>query len=184
MRAHEFIQPKLFEIKNKYFYINYECIPLLEVYENPDQELGSTFERFDEVGYYSAKVFELSSRDALVGLIFTLRKDGSIDMGNIIPADTPKNNKLVHTSQGTQNNGADIGSLGVRWMIRKIKDFATSAGYNIQKISSKTRYTGARAKNNPGEDDSGLPKNFEVNQTLKEAIIYDCIADTFTILKN
>ena len=54
-----------------------------------------------------------------------------------------------------------------------MKDFAESLGFHIEKITSATRYAGARAFNNKGSDDFGMPKHFDVNKTLKEIVVYE-----------
>ena len=175
---------KICEIENKFFQIDYKCILILEAYANPDQELEITFSKFASAGYYSATVEDKSNNDMLITIIFTLNQNGTIDVGNIIPADNPRNNKLVHTSFGNQNNGADIGTTGMRWVMRQIKNYATAEGFIIKKIVSQTRYTGIRAKNNLGEDELGLPKNFDVTRQLKESMSYDCLTDEFIIVKS
>ena len=175
---------RLHEIENKFFFIDVNSILILESYKNPDQELSITFEQVkDFTGSYYGYVKEKASNNPLVQLVFTLNKSGIVGIGNIIPADHPENNKLVHTSLGIQHNGVDIGTMGIKWIIRQIKEFAKSEGYDVKKIISQTRYTGARAKNNQGSDDYGMPKSFDVDRSIKESMLYNCEDDTYIITK-
>ena len=173
---------RLHEIESKFFFININSILILESYKNPEQELSITFEQVKDIpGHYYAKVIEKSSNRPLVIASFSLSKNGSIDIGNIAPVDHPSNNKIVHTSLGTQYNGVDIVTAGIRWLKRQIKEYAKSKGYDLKNIISQTRYTGARAKNNQGSDEFEMPKTFNVSKQIKESLLYNCADDTFIV---
>lgn len=178
---------RLCEIENKYFSVHVNSLIILEAYKNPDQELSIDFKNYHPFnngngGVYYASVFENQTGQHLIDLVFTLDKNSNnIDMGNIIPI--AGTGKTVYTSLGVQNNGIDMGSSAMRWVFQQIKGFALSQGFDVKKIVSGTRYTGARAKNNPGQDDGGLPLNFVVDQTIKETLIYDFVTNTVVIKK-
>ena len=178
---------KIIEIEHKYFFCRAEAVALLEAYTNPATELDIKFrhrasEHSDE--FYEAEVFESASNQLLLLINFVLRKkSNAIEIGNIEPI--LSGDKLVHTSIGIQNNGVDMGSSAMRWLLRKLKEFALSKGFKIKHIATSTRYTGARAKNNPGADlDTGLAKNFSTTKTISEALWYNCANDTFEVKGN
>lgn len=177
---------RLYEIQNKYFFIEHETVCLLESYTNPDHELTIEFEQVPEwPSSFYAVVREVKSKLPVVRVTFTLVANQNIDIGNIEPNSDLSHNKLVHTSFGVQDNGVDMGYVAIKWLYRKIKEFAISKGFNVQTFSSASRYTGARAKNNPGVDDSGLPRNFNVPPTkISEAYIYNCITDELIIKRS
>ena len=172
---------KLIEIETKFFTTENKTFAILESYANPDAELSIRFKQSENspTTWY-AYVTEKEKDVPVVEVFFSL-KPGVVDIGNIMPADHPKHNKLVHTSLGTQYNGVDMGTTSIRWLFKKIKEFAISQGIEVKKISSTSRYTGARAKNNPG-DEFGTPKSFNVDTPVKESIQYDCLTDTFKIV--
>jgi hypothetical protein len=119
-----------------------------------------------------------------VKITFSLTKNNSqVDIGTIEPFDHPENTKIVHTSLGAYPGGVDMGHSAMKWLLRQLKDFAHTEGFAINKISSTTRSTGARAKNNPGDDGTGMPRHFDVNRPLNESVIYDCVKDEFTVKK-
>lgn len=169
---------KLIEIDTKFFTTESKTFAVLEAYANPEAELDIRFKQSENspTTWY-AYVTEKETNVPVVEVFFSL-KPGVVDIGNIMPAAHPRHNKLVHTSLGTQYNGVDMGPTSIRWLFKKIKEFAISQGVEVKKISSTSRYTGARAKNNPG-DDCGMPKQFDVNAPVKESIHYDCLTDTF-----
>lgn len=147
---------------------------LLEEYSDPENELTIEFIQSPNWRtYYYADVLEKNSNIPVVRVSFTLKNDQNIEIGNIEPNyDHPANNKIVHTSLGTQNNGIDMGFKAICWLKKEIKNFALSQGFDLKTISSTTRYTGARAKNNPGTDDLGMPKNFDVPLLLSQKRMY------------
>jgi len=165
---------RLIEIQTQFFTTDSRTIALLESYADPNNELEISFNpsSVDKSTFFGV-VREKHSGIPVVEVVLTLNGD-NITIGNIIPGDHPKHDKLVHTSLGTQNNGVDPGLRGVRWLFDKIKVFATTNGYNIQRLNTTSRFTGARAKNNPGPDEFGGPKQFDIDRPLEEAIIYDC----------
>lgn len=150
---------------------------LLEAYDDPANELEISFrEAMVEFGkhYYYGTIREKDSGNTRLIIQFTLDENNrsELDIGNIEPILQPgEEGKPVHSSLTLDNTGIDLGSRGVRWMLKKIKEFVNAEGFNPTKIGSSTRYTGARAKNNPGTDSGGLPKHFDVNKTLRETIV-------------
>ena len=99
-----------------------------------------------------------------------------VTMDNIHPMQNTQANKIVHTTAGPQISGIDPGHSAVKWVFRKIKEFARTCGFDIKKISSSTRYTGARAKNNPTTDDT--IDNFNVSVNVEEEFVYNIDNDT------
>ena len=172
---------KLVEIASKLLVAQDRTFAVLESYSDPANELVIKFKQSENnpTTWY-AYVTEKSTNIPVVEVFFSL-KAGAVDIGNIMPSEHPKHNKLVHTSLGTQYNGVDMGTTSIRWLFKKIKEFAISQGIEVKKISSTSRYTGARAKNNPG-DEFGMPKSFNVDTPVKESIQYDCLNDTFKIV--
>lgn len=171
---------KIFE--NKYFFTDIDSVLVLENYTDPETELEVDFRSAAESRtHFYGTVREKSTSNPLVEVVFSLNnKTSELDIGNIIPINS--GGKLVHTSVGTQYNGVDIGNIGIRWILKKIKEFALTRGFVIKKISSITRYTGARAKNNQGTDELGMPRSFDINKTVKECIVYDCINESFVLI--
>ena len=162
---------RMFEIATKYFILNQTAAIILEAYANPSQELEIKFDLIvEEYGkkFYKAVVSEISTAKPLVLIYFSLSEsDTGIDIGNVEPlADS---GKTVHTSLGTQNNGVELGTKAVIWLQRQIKSFALSQGFDVKSINTNTRYTGARAANNPGLDPSGDLKSFSTKVGLKES---------------
>lgn len=159
---------------------------IMEAYDDPAQELSIQFhELASEYGkhYYTADVVEKASGDLRIKIQFTLDENNpeSIDVGNIEPFLRPgEEGKRVHSSLTSDDTGLDLGRRGVVWMKQQIRDFARSQGFEVTSVKSSTRYTGARAFNNPG-DDYGLPKHFDVDKKLKEVVVYECRANSAKI---
>ena len=166
---------KIVEVERKYFFAGDGTAELLEAYTDPSNELNITFNQSSqnpEVFY--GFVNEKSTGLNVVEIVFTLNSQGVIDVGNIIPNTQLGHNKKVFTSQGEQNNGVDIGLTGLRWIKEKIKQYALSKGYDIKKITTSTRYTGARAKNNSNDpNDTASIKQFDISKTFRESITLD-----------
>lgn len=173
MKINEIMHPN----RTQRFFLHESVRMLLEAYTDPDNELSITFEtsKVDPRTHY-AYVHDASSGDALVQVVVTFDPNNELNVGNIIPI---TGNKLVHTSMGSQNNGADMGLRAIRWLYRKIKDFASTQGFEFDRITSSTRYTGARAKNNQGDID-GMPLSFDVSRPIAEVITYLCNEDSIT----
>jgi hypothetical protein len=170
---------KLIEIHTKYFFTDEKALALLESYFNPDNDLTIKYSPSENSkSTWYVNVFETNTNIPVLEVMFTLR-EGIFDIGNIMPADHPAHTKLVHTSLGVQYNGVDMGTTSVRWLFRKLKEFASTKGFDIKKIVSSTRYTGARAKNNQGADEVGLPKSFNVSAPVKESLTYTFDTDEF-----
>jgi hypothetical protein len=166
---------KLIEIDTKYFYFTEGVVDLLESYSDPVNELNISFNQIHtELGnhYYGAEVRERNTSDMVIHIDFSIYNDNpnAIIVDNIIPNQSKVDpSKIVHTSIGDQNTGVDMGHVAMKWVFNEIKKFAISSGYDIKKLKSSTRYTGARAKNDPG---GSVPKNFNVDVNIKESIIY------------
>lgn len=126
--------------------------------------------------FYEGIVTEQSTGDAVLYIDFYIndKLPNAITVDNIRPSfDKIDQNKIVHTSLGPQTGAADIGMSAIRWLFKEIKNFAISKGYDIKQIVSSTRYTGARAKNNPSNE----IKQFDVNAKLDEYFKYNCDTD-------
>lgn len=173
---------QLIEIEKKYFNMMEGAVDLIESYANPEMELVAEFEprlSDKDTFYYKCNITERSTGDVVLFLDFFLDRNhpNSVTIDNIYPAPSKVDpNKAVYTTLGQQNTGVDVGHTGIKWIYRKIKDFAANNGFNIKKIVSTNRYTGARAKNNTGTGDE--PGKFNVNMPVKETLIYDCLTDT------
>jgi hypothetical protein len=178
---------KITEIENKYFFAHTGAALILESYENPDTELKIIFNKTDDEydkKFYNANVIEQATGKKVIKITFSLStKNSDLVIGTIEPFDDINQPNTVHTSIGSYQGGVDMGYGAMKWVQRQIKEFAKSEGFDIQQITSSTRGTGARAKNNPGDDGTGMPKNFDVSQPIKESLIYNCITDTFEIKK-
>lgn len=176
---------KINEIENKYFYAHSGGAFILETYKNPEDELLIDFKiAAKEHGkiFCYATVTEKISGEKVVQITFSLSKNTqSLDIGTVEPFDNEINNKIYHSSLGTHFGSSEMGYTAIKWVFKKIKEFSLTQGYNIKHISSTTRSTGARAKNNPGDDGTGMPKNFNVSRTLKESIVYNCVTNELTI---
>jgi hypothetical protein len=149
---------------------------ILEAYANPEDELEISFrEVAAEHGrhYYYATIKEKATDDTRVAIQFTLDENKkALDIGNIEPFLRPdEQGKMVHTSMSSDETGLDLGHRGVVWALSKIKQFARSEGFEVRQVSSATRYTGARAKDNQGSDESGLPKHFNVKKSIRESVV-------------
>ena len=166
---------KIVEIEQKHFSTSSSTFDLLESYDNPANELDIEFgqsKHNPEVHY--GYVQEKSTEQNILELVFTLTDSGVIDLGTVIPNSSLNHNKKVYTSQGEQYNGADMGFKSIRWIKEKIKDYALSKGFDIKKITTSARYTGARAKNNPNQPgDTDTIKQFNVSKPFRESITLD-----------
>lgn len=176
---------KIIEIENKHFYAHSGGSLVLESYTNPEAELSISFNQvageYDKK-FYNAIVTEKQSGKKVVLITFSLSsKNSNLEIGTIEPFDEVPISNTVHTSLGSYQGGVDMGYTALKWVQRQIRDFAKNQGFNIKRITSVTRSTGARAKNNPGSSELGLPKEFNVTKTLREGLIYNCITDTFEI---
>jgi hypothetical protein len=173
---------RLVEIKRKYFNMMDGAAVLIEGYTNPESELVAEFEARlsdKDTFYYKCNITEKGTGDVVLFLDFFLDRNNpnSVTIDNIYPAPSKVDpTKVVHTTLGQQNTGVDVGHIGIKWVYRKIKEFAKNNGFDIKKIVSTNRYTGARAKNNPSVGDE--PGKFNVNMPVKETLIYDCASDT------
>jgi len=174
MRASEF---EKLSIKLRFFG-RPGMLAIMEAYLSPDNELeivfDKRFEEYDE-SYYQAKVIDKQTNKTRLLIDFVLRNDSTkMEVGNIYPILEPgEEGKTVHTTSGSYQGGVDMGTTGMRWFFRKIKEFAKSQGFDISAISSSTRYTGIRAKNDPEQSDlSTDPKHYDVTRNIKESIIF------------
>ena len=164
---------RLFEIEEKYVNLMGNIVYLLEAYNNPNNQLEVHFNKLHEgnnVFYYNGYINEKSTGDKVVLFNFTI--GGNIlTVDNIQPIESKiATNKIVHTTIGKQQGAVDMGYTAIKWLFNEIRNFARNLGFNIKKIKSTSRYTGARAKNNP----SGKIDNFDVDINLHEQYIYDC----------
>lgn len=169
------------EIDTKYFRFHKGVVDLLESYKDPSNELDISFDHVDEdMGkyYYKGTVIERSTKDILLRIDISIFESdtNAVIIDNIIPNQSKIDSvKTVYTSIGQQNTGIDMGHKAMKWIFNKVKEFATSLGFHIKQIKSSSRYTGARAKNNPG---GSIPKSFDVNVNITESIIYSYFCDT------
>ena len=166
---------KLIEITQKYFSISPNAVYLFEAYSNPEAELTVKFSEIDKefsALFYKAFVYEQSTGNSVVLVTFQLNSQtpNIITIDNINPTQNVETNKLVHTTAGPQISGVDMGHVAIKWLFKSIKEFAKSKGFDIKKIVSSTRYTGARAKNNPSN--TNMPDTFDVNVNVKEEFAY------------
>ena len=168
---------KITEIVTQRFFLDENAKHILEAYSDPESELKIEFKssEVDPRTFYGY-VYEIATDSPIIQIVFTFDTSSSVNVGNIIPV---TGTNIVHTSLGTQHDGADMGLIAIRWIFKKIKEFAKLMGFEIRTIKSSTRYTGARAKNNPGDID-GMPKNFDINQKVTEVFTYDCLTDILT----
>jgi len=164
----------LFQIDTKYFRFADGTVGLLESYKDPINELEISFKQvLHEFGnyYYEGDVREKVTGDKIIHINFSIYQSApnAIVIDNIIPNSNKIDpNKVVHTTAGQQNYGIDMGHAAMKWMFNKVKEFSTSLGFDIKQIKSSSRYTGARAKNNPTDGD---PANFNVKVNVREAIV-------------
>ena len=162
---------KLIEITEKYFSLNPGVEYILEAYTFPETELGISFSVIHKENlttYYKSMVSELHSNKNVLMIYFELNgaRPNILIMGNIMPLQDVTADKLVHTTLGIQHSGIDMGHTAIRWIYTKIKEFAKIQGFDIKRITSATRYTGARAKNNPGVD--GVTRSFSIDTPATE----------------
>jgi hypothetical protein len=166
---------RIVDIEKKYFSTTISTFNLLESYNNPAEELDIEFTQSKhnpEVHY--EYVQEKSTGQNILELVFTLNDSGVIDLGTVIPNSNLDHNKKVYTSQGEQYNGADMGFRSIRWIKEKIKIYAVSKGFDIKQITTSTKYTGARAKNNPNQpNDMDTIKQFNISRPFRESITLD-----------
>lgn len=158
---------------------------MMESYDNPTEQLTIRFRNVTaEYGdhYYEAIVREKDTNKPRLVVNFTLSdNDNSIKVGNIEPILSPEEKgKPVHTSMGSYDGGIDMGGRGVMWLMKQLKAFALSKGFAVSKITSSTRYTGARALNSSDSDDD-MPKRFNVDKNLRETVIYESYRNRVTI---
>jgi hypothetical protein len=177
---------KLIEIDTKYYRLLEGVKELLEKYSSPSTELNITFKKIstnDDVLYYEGVVKDISSCIDLLRIIFYVSKlnPNAVSIENVYPL-TISPEKLTHTSLGPQQGtGLDMGYTAMKWLFSEVKNFAASLGFKIKQVISSTRFTGARAKNNPNIAGDILPKEFNVDLVLKEMLIYDCDTDTLRV---
>ena len=158
---------------------------MMESYDNPSQQLAIKFRNVtSEYGdhYYEAIVREKDTNKPRLVVNFSLSdNDNSIKVGNIEPLLSPdEQGKPIHTSMGSYDGGVDMGSRGVMWLMKQLKQFALSEGFNVSKITSSTRYTGARALNSADADDD-MPKRFNVDKNLRETMVYESYKNKIVI---
>jgi hypothetical protein len=166
---------KIVEIDQKYFFAKEGTFELLEAYNDPNNELEISFKQSDQnPEVYYGYVTEKQSKQNVVEIVFTLSNNGVIDLGNVIPNSSLGHDKKVYTSQGAQYNGVDIGIRGLRWIKEKIKNYALSQGFDLKKITTNTRFTGARARNNPNSpEDKNTIKQFDITKPFTESVTLD-----------
>lgn len=157
-------------------------LAMMESYEDPANELNIQLRNVtEEYGYhyYEAIVREkVTSRPKLVVTFKLSDNDDEIKVGNIEPILSPdEKGKTLHTSMGSLDGGVDMGNRGVMWLMKQLKHFASTQGFDVSKITSSTRYTGARAFNAGDNDDDDMPKRFDVNKKLRETVVYESSSD-------
>lgn len=160
---------KLIEIAQKWFNVDQGAITLLEAYTNPSAELSvkcSPMDPSDLPGFYKAVVKDNSTGTSILAVTFELSKSNPnvISVGNIAPTHDVVPDKVTHTTAGSQFSGLDVGHTAIKWLYSEIKKYAASEGFDIKKLVSTNRYTGARAKNNPSTN----IQNFNVGVNVKE----------------
>lgn len=169
----------LYEIDTKYIRFMGNLIEVLESYTSPSDELDIEFNEIhseDGMHYYNGFVSEKESGDKIVLFNFTIGEHtNSLHVDNIQPVQSKiSSSKIMHTTAGSQVGAMDMGYVAVKWLLNKLKEYAISKGYTINRLKSATRFSGARAKNNP--DANGASNNFDVDVALKEYYIYECIS--------
>lgn len=149
-------------------------LELLEIYQNPSQELLIEFsERVKENDelYMEAIVKEQDTKEIVVLIHYTLGRNHIGSINNIIPVKKdPK--KISYTAQYAEKGfAANLGTTTLLWIKREIINDSKNRGYEIKQIVSNNRHTGARAKS---AHDSSNEINPNVFVKLREYfLIYD-----------
>jgi hypothetical protein len=147
---------------------------LLDSFKNPANELTINYRVvYDDIGssgklYMDAIVVELQNNKPVIKVDYVL---GSTELviSNVVSFREDKN---MVTSSGIQQGAADMGYAAMKWLYKNILTDAENRGFNCTKITSSTRYSGARAKNGEQTQTLDLPVNYNVKQKIKERFIY------------
>lgn len=177
---------RLIKISRKHFTVGSDTMELLEAYSDPANQLIIQFELVVSahgVHYYKAIVKEKQTNDAILLVHFDLDENNpnAVRVNSIEPLGIIDPHKTVYTTAGSQHTGADIGHTAIKWLSRQIRQYARLQGFDILQVVSSTRITGARAKNNPSNND--LAHSFNVAVNVKESIVYDFTTNTINIIR-
>jgi hypothetical protein len=146
---------------------------LLDSYQNPKDELEVQYSvthkyPLDDKLYMEATVFEKSTHHKIIRIDYRLG-DKNLVISNVISF---RNDKNMYTSNGPQDGAADLGHIAMMWLFRNILSDAKDRGYDNTRITSSTRYSGARAKNGKQTSIYDEPMNYDVAQKIKERFVY------------
>ena len=144
---------------------------LLESFDDPVHQLRIEFRevhREEDRLYMSAEVFEKPNNLILIRVDYELG-GSEVNVTNIV---SYRNDKSMNTSSGIQSGATDMGPRALKWLLKNITQDAQDRGYHGIKITSSTRYSGARAHNGPETDVVDIPVNYNVNLPLRERFVY------------
>lgn len=150
-----------------------QCHQVLEAYSNPSKELRVDYRVvYDDTAqgklYMEAMVVDQQTLTPVVKCDYVLG-DENLTISNVISF---KDDKSMWTSSGAQGGAADLGHSAVKWLFQNILSDARDRGFDHAKITSSTRYSGARAKNGAQTSSSEVPVNYSVDQKIVERFVY------------
>ena len=146
---------------------------LLESFKDPSNELTIKYRiRYDDQTngklYIEATVIENSNNTPVIEIDFVLG-DSNLVISNVVSF---RPEKMMYTSSGMQFGATDMGTSAMRWLYKNILTDAKNRGFDCVKITSSTRYSGARAKNGIQTSPDELPTHYAVDQKIRERFIY------------
>jgi len=146
----------------------------MESFGNPEQELSMSYRIIHEDVtegkiYIEAIVFEKTNNSKLIKIDYILGNDALV-ISNVVSF---RNDKPMTTSSGQQTGATDVGSIAIKWIYKQILIDAENRGYKGVRITSSTRYSGARAKNGLQTSIDELPINYSVDQKITERFVYN-----------
>jgi hypothetical protein len=146
---------------------------MLEAYKSPATELKLQFRVvYDDSDnhqlYMEVLATDVSDGKPVIKADYVLGQEELV-VSNVISF---RDHKVMHTSMGTQMGAADMGHMAMRWLLKEVLKDARVRGYHQTRISSLTRFTGARAHHGDQTDVSQEPLNYSVSQKLTEQRIY------------
>jgi hypothetical protein len=157
---------------------------LLESFSNPSAELKIAYRVIYEDHnegkvYIEAIVSETKNNEPVIKIDYTLG-DKNLVISNIISF---RDDKSMFTSSGPQSGAADMGYTAISWLFKNILTDAKNRGFENVKISSSTRYSGARAKNGQQTAIHDIPINYNAGQKITERFVYT-LEDGMIFLEN
>ena len=146
---------------------------LLESFKDPSNELTIKYRiAYDDQSngklYMEATVIEIANDKPVIKIDYVLGNT-SLVISNVISF---RDDKPMYTSSGIQPGATDMGASAMRWLYKSILTDAKNRGFDCVKITSSTRYSGARAKHGPQTTLNDLPVNYDVDQKIRERFIY------------